>query len=112
MAYLTEPLEHLYVCGEAFSDYQGWVEGALRSANLVLAKGFHLKPINVLYQEEHHIGPSEAMKKSYARNAALMIRKYIDPGFSATQEKELLAAQGNRKAQSAYGISLRYFDKP
>jgi monoamine oxidase len=111
MAYLTEPLENLYVCGEAFSDYQGWVEGALRSANLVLAQGFHLKPINVFYQEEHHISPTNAMKKSYARSAALMIRKYIDPGFNETQEQELVAAQGNHKAQSAYGISLSYFDQ-
>jgi hypothetical protein len=28
----------LYICGEAYSDAQGWVEGALRTAALVLAK--------------------------------------------------------------------------
>ena len=38
IAALVNPAEGLYVCGEAFSDYQGWVEGALRSANLVLEK--------------------------------------------------------------------------
>lgn len=31
----------VYVCGEAYSDAQGWVEGALRTAELVLTK--HLK---------------------------------------------------------------------
>lgn len=31
----------VYVCGEAYSDAQGWVEGALRSAELVLTR--HLK---------------------------------------------------------------------
>ena len=28
----------LYICGEAYSDAQGWVEGALQTADLVLAK--------------------------------------------------------------------------
>ena len=28
----------LYICGEAYSDAQGWVEGALQTANMVLAK--------------------------------------------------------------------------
>jgi len=28
----------LYIYGEAYSDAQGWVEGALRTADLVLAK--------------------------------------------------------------------------
>jgi hypothetical protein len=35
---LVEPIPGIFTCGEAFSDYQGWVEGALRSANLVLDK--------------------------------------------------------------------------
>ena len=98
MAYLTEPLPNLYVCGEAYSDYQGWVEGALRSANLVLAKGFKLKPINALYQEEHKISPSAAMAASYARNAAVLIRKHIDPKFGETRESELAAVKEQRKA--------------
>ena len=35
---LVKPIEgvHLYTCGESFSDYQVWIEGTLRSANLVL----------------------------------------------------------------------------
>jgi len=28
----------VYICGEAYSDAQGWVEGALQTADLVLAK--------------------------------------------------------------------------
>lgn len=28
----------IYTCGEAYSDFQGWVEGALRSTNLVLER--------------------------------------------------------------------------
>jgi len=35
------PTVPVYVCGEAYSDAQGWVEGALRTAELVLTK--HLK---------------------------------------------------------------------
>jgi monoamine oxidase len=98
MAYLAEPLENLYVCGEAYSDYQGWVEGALRSANLVLAKAFNLRPINVVYQEQHNISPSAAMAANYARHAAILIRKYIDPEFGETRERELAAVKRQRKA--------------
>jgi monoamine oxidase len=28
----------LYICGEAYSDAQGWVEGALQTADMMLAK--------------------------------------------------------------------------
>ncbi|HEV2762830.1 MAG TPA: FAD-dependent oxidoreductase [Pyrinomonadaceae bacterium] len=34
----------LYVCGEAYSDAQGWVEGALQTADMVLEK-FGLQPL-------------------------------------------------------------------
>ncbi|MFC5473915.1 flavin monoamine oxidase family protein [Paraherbaspirillum soli] len=30
--------QHLYICGEAYSDAQGWVEGALQTADMMLAK--------------------------------------------------------------------------
>jgi monoamine oxidase len=37
---IVKPLEDrpLYICGEAYSDAQGWVEGALQTADLMLAK--------------------------------------------------------------------------
>jgi hypothetical protein len=41
------PLQHLYICGEAYSDAQGWVEGALQTADLVLAK-FGVEPPTAL----------------------------------------------------------------
>jgi hypothetical protein len=28
----------IYICGEAYSDAQGWVEGALQTADMLLAK--------------------------------------------------------------------------
>lgn len=34
----------LYVCGEAYSDAQGWVEGALETADMLLAR-FGVKPL-------------------------------------------------------------------
>ena len=34
-----------HVCGEAYSDAQGWVEGALRTAELVLTTRFGLAPV-------------------------------------------------------------------
>ncbi len=39
-----DPAQPLYICGEAYSDAQGWVEGALQTADYVLAK-FGLDPL-------------------------------------------------------------------
>lgn len=37
---ITKPLDDsaLYICGEAYSDAQGWVEGALQTADIMLSK--------------------------------------------------------------------------
>jgi monoamine oxidase len=35
----------LYICGEAYSDAQGWVEGALQTADIMLAS-FLNKPVS------------------------------------------------------------------
>ena len=37
---IVQPIDELslYICGEAYSDAQGWVEGALQTANLVLER--------------------------------------------------------------------------
>ncbi len=42
---LARPYENLalYICGEAYSDQQGWVNGALRSADIVLTTYFGVK---------------------------------------------------------------------
>jgi hypothetical protein len=49
--YLSNPMEGLYVCNEAFSDMHGWVNGSLRSTNLALAplgQALFGKPIDPL----------------------------------------------------------------
>jgi monoamine oxidase len=45
-AKIVQPLDglRLFVCGEAYSDAQGWVEGALQTADLVLEK-FNVRPL-------------------------------------------------------------------
>lgn len=40
-----EPELPVYVCGEAYSNEQGWVEGALQTAELMLTREFHLQPL-------------------------------------------------------------------
>jgi monoamine oxidase len=37
---IIQPIDNrpLYICGEAYSDAQGWVEGALQTADMMLAK--------------------------------------------------------------------------
>jgi len=44
-AVIWKPHDNVYVCGEAFSDTQAWVEGALRTSERVLIDGFGLDPI-------------------------------------------------------------------
>lgn len=41
---ITKPIDNsnMYICGEAYSDAQGWVEGALQTADIMLSK-FKLK---------------------------------------------------------------------
>ncbi len=110
--YLAEPLERLYTCGEAYSDYQGWVEGALRSANLVLERAFGLEPIATVYKKAHCVSASAAMMASYAKTSAALIRKYIDPGFPEDQEAALAAALSARKHKPRrYAVKLTYFDR-
>ncbi|MCB9108731.1 MAG: FAD-dependent oxidoreductase [Anaerolineales bacterium] len=43
---IVQPVDghELYICGEAYSNWQGWVEGALQTADLVLAK-YGLEPL-------------------------------------------------------------------
>ena len=110
IANLVEPLDNLYTCGEAFSDYQGWVEGALRSADLVLKKRFNLEPISVIYQKEHGESSSDAIKKSYAKLSAERIKRYF-PGFDPVASLETLADAGIQEESDLFGVSYTYFDQ-
>ena len=111
MAFLTEPLPNIHICGEAYSDDQGWVEGALRSANLVLNKAFGLQSVAQAYQEKYGVAPSDAAKNSYASNAGQLIAKYIDPNFQPEQAQPQLAAAQGQKVNGHAGIQLTYFDR-
>ncbi len=42
--FLANPVEGVYTCNEAFSDMQGWVQGSLRSADVML-KHFGIDPL-------------------------------------------------------------------
>ena len=45
MKSIASPVKNIYVCNEAFSDDQGWVNGSLRSANNVLGTYFGIAPL-------------------------------------------------------------------
>ncbi|HKK74760.1 MAG TPA: FAD-dependent oxidoreductase, partial [Saprospiraceae bacterium] len=49
MERMIEPVPNIYGCNEAWSDMQGWVNGSLRSTDLVM-KRIGLKAITELYQ--------------------------------------------------------------
>jgi monoamine oxidase len=44
MKKMRHPIEdaNLYICGDCYSNFQGWVQGALNSAELMLEENFHL----------------------------------------------------------------------
>ncbi|CAH9065070.1 hypothetical protein PSECIP111854_03600 [Pseudoalteromonas sp. CIP111854] len=107
MQELTEPLPNLFTCGEAFSDYQGWVEGALRSTDLVLEKGFGLQALDKLYQEQNGIPSSAAITEAYEQNASKLINEYIDPTLSISDAPIDETFDRN----SILGVNLTYFDK-
>lgn len=44
---VVSPMRGVFICNEAFSDDQGWVNGSLRSANRVLDAGFAIGPLPV-----------------------------------------------------------------
>ena len=37
--------ENVYICGEAYSTYQGWVEGALQTAETMLVEHLGIAPL-------------------------------------------------------------------
>ncbi|MFC6671118.1 flavin monoamine oxidase family protein [Marinobacterium aestuariivivens] len=112
MEFLSEPIPNIYCCGEAFSDYQGWVEGALRSANRVLEKGFGLAPVSQVYEEQSGQSPSDAVKASYRKRAAVLIKEYIDPGFDPGQRPLSERREPVADAECLVGATdLSYFDQ-
>jgi monoamine oxidase len=46
----------VYICGEAYSNNQGWVEGALTSAELMLKESFKLPHLSWL-PCDYDLGP-------------------------------------------------------
>ncbi|MEQ2353133.1 FAD-dependent L-amino acid oxidase [Pseudoalteromonas piscicida] len=105
---LVEPLPNLFTCGEAYSDYQGWVEGALRSTDLALQKGFGLAPLSEVFETDQGCSSSEAIQIAYRKIANEMIMEYIDPNFSPNTKNKVTLADAN----SVLGVNLSYFDKP
>jgi hypothetical protein len=58
MPRMRKPLEseNVYICGEAYSNNQGWVEGALQTAELMLEEHFGLKRPDWL-PRDYDLGP-------------------------------------------------------
>jgi lysine 2-monooxygenase len=50
------PSEAIHICGEAYSNYQGWVEGALQTAELMLEEHFNL-PRPSWIPPDYDLGP-------------------------------------------------------
>ena len=104
MAALVEPVPGIFTCGEAYSDYQGWVEGALRSADRVL-ETFGLKPISEVYQAENHTSSSCAIKRAYNELARARIAKLI--GENPGEDINICESS----ISEGYDIQLTYLDQ-
>lgn len=63
MQALANPVGDIYTCGEAFSDMQGWVNGALRSADLALDAMDGIPPL----RSEEDVHPCAAPGSAGAR---------------------------------------------
>jgi lysine 2-monooxygenase len=50
------PTEAIHICGEAYSNYQGWVEGALQTAELMLEEHFSVPRPNWI-PPDYDLGP-------------------------------------------------------
>lgn len=107
MADLVQPLPDLFTCGEAFSDYQGWVEGALRSADRVLTC-FGLDPISAVYEREHGVKANDAVKAAYEERTTAQIRQYIDPDFDPGAAPTPEGAPAQPPAHEQYGMNLTH----
>ena len=109
IADMVEPRPNLFTCGEAFSDYQGWVEGALRSADLVLAtEGFGgLRPICEQYRLDHGRTANDVVAEKYDAWAALLIGKYIDPG-PPPPARAMAAAEEAPVEHEDFGVNFTF----
>ncbi|MBR9911519.1 MAG: NAD(P)-binding protein [Gammaproteobacteria bacterium] len=104
IASLVEPVPGIHTCGEAFSDYQGWVEGALRSADQVLAE-FGLEPIAKVYCKEYG-EPAKVIRSKYKEFSTERIKQYITRDLAGGADVADAAA-----LDQGYDLKLSYFDK-
>ena len=74
-------LPNLYWCGEAFSGYQGWIEGALQTADMVLEQ----------MCKKNHCFRKVPQHAVLLDNRVLDVRKWknVHPGSSAAIEKRM-----------------------
>ena len=99
MQALIKPMtdQPIYTCNEAYSDYQGWVEGALRSTNLVLQHpDFKATTIVQDYVKSHDELPDVGIKKTYWKNYVAFIKKEFGVDLSNEPNPYLDEADKNK----------------
>lgn len=81
IARLAQPFgddQAIFTCNEAYSDYQGWVEGFLRSTNVMLEKGFDLDAYDKIFKAENSgISANAAAESQYDDKVKEMVIQYI-----------------------------------
>lgn len=55
---IQNPITNIYICGETFSNYQGWIEGSLKTSNEVIQKVTASKNQNIIRFTKSQISTS------------------------------------------------------
>jgi len=72
------PDARLFICGSAYSNYQGWVEGALETADSMLTQKFGLRPF---------LSPLDSVKINATKLSKKVDRVYFDLFVAAEEAK-------------------------
>lgn len=120
---MVQPIEGeaIYTCGESLSDYQGWVEGALRSANLILEREEFgkLPPIFETNEFKQKFGSVKSVKELITEAYKELYSKLIKenfPAYESAHEEMILASRGAKEEKAtaatqeekSYALKLSY----
>lgn len=120
---MVQPIEgeSIYTCGESLSDYQGWVEGALRSANLILEREEFgkLPPVFETNDFKQKFGSGKSVKDLITEAYKDLYDKLIKedfPAYESVDHEMIPAAKGvkdevataAKQEEKSYALKLSY----
>ena len=74
--YILNPIQNIYICGESYSNNQGWIEGALKTSDKVI-KLLKKKSMTCKNKKERMISIEEVYKHNNKKSAWTVIDGYV-----------------------------------